>query len=334
MPASAVSSATDSGVGWWWCRGILAAGCLALGLLLSGCGEGAPEPLRVAVCPVTDSAALHLVRTGGAYPDAGLVYTYHETGRECLAALLAGEADLATVADTPLVLALLEGHRPHIVATLATHPGMVSLIADAGQGIATVDDLIGKRVAFPEGTSAGYFLHSLESYHWTDSGAIEDVALAPQQAVEALATGDVAAIAAWSPLREQAVAALGERAVVIDHAGSYIGTWNLVATGAVADDPRVCRFLAALIEVSATRLTAPDPATVATLAEWTGMEAQVMVPQLDRLRFDPRLDQSLLLLMEDQARWQQPGGEHLEILEAIDTRCIHRIDPARVTFID
>jgi len=127
---------------------------------------------------------------------------------------------------------------------------------------------------------------------------------------------------------------LGDRAVVISDPAVYSGTWNLVTAGDRSlNAQRLRRLLKTLIDVSQTQLASPSPAVIQRVGIWAGMDPGAAARSLQALRFDPRLDQSLLLLMEDQARWQDPEKEHLELMETIDPSHIRPIDRGRITFI-
>jgi ABC-type nitrate/sulfonate/bicarbonate transport system substrate-binding protein len=300
-----------------------------------GCDQQAPQrPLVLGTCAVPASSAIHLAQGAGLLPGQAVEVRLFPSGRDALAALQAGEIDLATTSETPIVHSLLDGERPRILATLAVHQNMVSIVADREQGIASLHDLVGKRVGAAPRPNATFFIHGLLSFHQLPKDAIEVVALNNELALQALARGEIAALASWSPFRNQAQQVLGDRAVVISDPAVYSGTWNLVAAGDHRLGPeRLQRLLKTLVDVSQTQLSAPSPVIMQSLSGWTGMDPGEIARSLQALRFDPRLDQSLLLLMEDQARVLDPEAEHLELLEAIDPSHIRTIDRGRITFV-
>ena len=107
----------------------------------------------------------------GSFKDEGLEVELQcgSAGWESLNRLLSGQADVATVAQLPLVYAALERKKYTdqpagdfaIVADLTVANRAQAIIIRRDRGIAVPADLRGKRIALPKGTAADFFLDSV-----------------------------------------------------------------------------------------------------------------------------------------------------------------------------
>ena len=99
------------------CR--LAFAAVLLTLLLTGCAEDQPARFVLAENRVPMSAVTIIASDKGFFEDEGLyvIVRNFASGKLCLDAVVAGSADFATVAETPLMRAGLAGQKVKIVAT-------------------------------------------------------------------------------------------------------------------------------------------------------------------------------------------------------------------------
>ncbi len=81
----------------------------------------------------------------------------HASGQAALNAAPAGQADLATVAEVPVIFAAASGRPVMIIASIASQIRDQGIVARRDRGIAHASDFKGKRIGVTLGTSA---LHS------------------------------------------------------------------------------------------------------------------------------------------------------------------------------
>jgi NitT/TauT family transport system substrate-binding protein len=282
-------------------------------LLAAGCQDRAPSrapvPITIASSMNFQGGLMHLAVGRGLLGAHGLDATVqpHAFGKLALEAMLRGQADVATVAETPVVLAALRGEPLAVIATIATATRSTVVVARREAGIAVARDLAGKKVGLPHGTTADFFLDSLLLRHGVDRSSLREVELRPEQMGDALARGEVDAVAVWYPTVATLQQRLGERAVLLDAADIYFETYELVARPEWVrrHRPAAERLLAALLEAEALVRRQPDGAH-REMAAALGV-APGLLPS-DLMDFRVRLDQSLLVLMEEQARWALRAG--------------------------
>lgn len=162
-----------------------------------------------------------------------------------------GTADIATHAETQL-LRYSVAH-PNLRVIMTVTEGDYRIVARRSAGIAQLSDLRGKRVATMPATSAGYFLGRMLAGAGLDMDDVVLVADLPlEQMGEALAAGDVDALAIWEPESEQGALALGEDLIGFSGKGIYREVFNLNTTAEALADPArralIRQFLAALVD--------------------------------------------------------------------------------------
>lgn len=161
----------------------------------------------------------------------------HDSGRQALDSLLAGDAEFALAAATPVARALLDWQtgsesdaRPPltVLAGVSQSNRTHVLIADNAAGIDSAADLAGSRVAVMMGTSAHFTWSRFMSFHGLDAGSttLVDVPVSAQR--EAVETGRVDAAMTWEPWASRLSAALGERARVFSTRHLHTVTWLLL----------------------------------------------------------------------------------------------------------
>ena len=267
-------------------------------------------PLTLAIAETPAFAPALLAEAEGYYAAEGLDLKIVPcvNGRRCLKHLTDGEAQVATVADTPIVMASHAGARFDIVATFVSAYEN-RLIARADRGIRAAADLKGKRIGFVRGTTGQYYTDSFLIFNDIDPADVTLVPLEATDAVERLARGDVDAAGLYQPHGHLASQRLGRNAVVLPGARLTTVTINLVsqpADAGVRDDDlvkilralkRACAFMAAeparARALLATRLKL-DPAVLDAI--WSDYDYRVA------------LEQSLIANLEAESRWALREG--------------------------
>lgn len=301
MRPAAVNTRSQPAARW---RHVLAA-------LLSGACLAAPAaPLTLAIADLPAFAPALLAEAEGYYEAEGLQLKilHCVNGRRCLQHLTDGEAQVATVADTPIVMASHAGARFDIVATFATAYEN-RLIARADRGIRTPADLKGKRIGFVRGTTSQYYTDSLLIFYAIDPADVTLVPLDAADAVERLVRGDVDAAGLYQPLGYLASQRLGRNAVVLPAARLNTVTFNLVSRSAAAGvrDEELVKLLRALKR--ACEFIAAQPVRArAVLAARLKLEPALIDAIWSDFEFRVALEQSLIANLEAESRWALREG--------------------------
>lgn len=287
------------------------------------------------------SAASLLAESRGWFREAGVDVSVIErpSGRIALTELTDGQGDFATAAETPIMFALLKATPIKVIATLGVSFDNTTMVGRKDRGIETNEDLPGHRVGYAPGTNSQYFLDIFLEYRGHAPGSVERVPLKTSEMISALVDGKVDVIVTWSPHNDQALAALGENGQELRIGSIYRWSWNLVARNeSLANGPLAAPILTALMRATAAIVN--DPLTCAReLSPRLGIPPDKLVEMWKQTSFDVTLDQSLLLHLEQQARWAMISGltdqkEVPNFLAGISSQAMRSIDAEIVTLID
>jgi len=299
------------------------------------------EPVTIAVTPWLGSAAIFVAAEKGYFRDEGLDVTLqiYPSGHLCVDAILAGTADLATAAETPIARAALAQKPLAVIGSIARVDNAIQIIARKDRHISVSQDLKGKRIGMVSGTTADYFLHVYLVTSYIDPKEIQIVDYTADRIVAALISGEVDAVCTWSPHTNALKEQLGDNALVLGDPTIYRMAWNLAATrDFVQNRPAAVRkFLRAVIK--ANRFIEEQPAQAHAIS------TRQMRPQDDLIEkewhnahFGLTLDQSLILNLEDHARWLIKSDPETKtptpnFLDFINTDGLQAVNPDAVTII-
>jgi ABC-type nitrate/sulfonate/bicarbonate transport system substrate-binding protein len=287
------------------------------------------------------SAATLLAESRGWFRDAGVDVTVEDrqSGRNALAELTDGSGDFATAAETPIMFALLKATPIKVIATLGVSFDNTTLVGRKDRGITSSDDLPGHRVGYAPGTNSQYFLDTFLEYRGHPAGSVERIPLKPEEMLQSLVDGKVDVIATWSPLNHQALAALGDNGQELRIGSIYRWSWNLVARNdELANGPLAAPMITALMRATTEILRDPQ-GCAREISPRIGMPADKLVQVWKQTSFEVTLDQSLLLNLEQQARWAMASGltdqkDVPNFLVGINSQALRSIDADIVTLID
>jgi ABC-type nitrate/sulfonate/bicarbonate transport system substrate-binding protein len=303
-----------------------------------------PEPLVLAVTRSTFGAPLWVAERQGFFSAEGLAVTLrpYATGKLAFEAMLRGEAQVATVTETPLVLASLAGAPFTVIANYASSTEH-SLVARADRGIAAVSDLRGRRVGVAPGTSGQYFLHVLLSDEGMSESDIVVVLLPAAEQAAALATGDIDAVAAFAPYSGQCHLVLGDVARSFSTGIRYTGYGSLVVPRDLPRQrPRAMLRLLRALDRTIQWIRTHQDASLALAAAGSGTAAGLLRDGWQTLHPNLSLDQGFVVLLQAEARWAIAAGLVPGVardaaipnyLDFIDASALARLHPESVTLI-
>jgi NitT/TauT family transport system substrate-binding protein len=226
-------------------------------------------PLRLAQSTPMLWPQTRIATGSGLWEKHGLAVsgTLFATGREAMQALLGGQADVAEVAPTPLVLAAFADQPVRAFAVVARWSKW-RVLARTDSNIASPADLKGKKIGIAVGTSSDLaFSYFLET-HGLNKSNVEIVNVSPPDMIPALDSGSVDAINIWQPFTYEAEIRLGSRVKAMPY--TFTNNYLLLTTNDVATkNPELLRRTLAVMKDA-------DPAMAGTrdkAVEWTAKAA-------------------------------------------------------------
>lgn len=312
--------------------------------ILAGC-EPAPapvveQPLRLALGRQPTSVLFLLAQEHGLFKKHGLnveLKIYPSGKRALEEGVLTGAADMANPFETVLALAVFDHPQLRVLASALRSDNISYIVARRDRGITQPGDLRGRVVATQSASAVHFFLHQfLLEYGLGDA----DVRLKFDK-IEALPalleSGQVDAVSVREPFLGQCKEILGERAVIFAGTGIYEQAELLVATEKLLRErPAVPRaVLSALLEAEA--YARPTEETANIVARYLDMNQSEVAGELSHYLIRLEMGQSLLVLLEELARWGIDKGlvhgEVPDFLDIVAPEAMIELAPERVTLI-
>ena len=175
--------------------------------------SGVVRQVTLAVPTQINSALVHVASGQGLFLKAGVdvVSQPFELGRDALKSMLDGKADLAVVADTPVMFAILGGADIAMLAGLSQVRRDLAVVVQSGGGIKNIQDLRGKLVGLSMGTNMPYFLDAMLQAHGVPSDQVNLTDLRTDALVSAFKAGQVDAAVMFQPFLAKLEAEMGDR---------------------------------------------------------------------------------------------------------------------------
>lgn len=305
---------------------------------LLACDRPQRLPLIIGATTLPASAPVYIAEEQGYFGDEGLdpeIQTY-PAGRIALDALLNRQVDVATVAQTPLSRDVLAGKDPVIVATIAEVEGANYVVARRDRGITTAEDLRGKRIGVLKGTTADYFLHIYLVTSGIDPEDVEVVSMEEGDLVPAVVNGDLDGASAFAPYTFRLQDQLRGNAIILEEPHLYTTMWNVVVRSDELPDKRdvLEPFLRAIARASEYITNHPSESQI-VVARRTGAKVSDLRRDWASHEWMVKLDQSLVLALEDEARWMLPGRNSAppNFLDHIDPSVLESVSPAAISLV-
>lgn len=315
---------------------------LISGLLLSliSCKkpETSPAPrekITIAYSTLANSALVHIAFAKGYFAEEGLeaIPRPHAFGKLALAEVIAGKADIATVADTPIVFAVMNGENITTLAVIQTSNKNEAIVARRDRGITQPADLKGKKIGVTLGTTAHFFVDSFLLVHDVSQEKVTLVDMKPTEMAVALDSGRVDAVSTFNPTLKQLERNLGKNGIVFEGESFYTETFCVAAMqDYVKKHPEtIKKFLRALIKAE-TFVKEHNKDAQTLVADFIKADKVVLAETWEIMSFRVTLDQALLVDFEDQTRWVlknklSTGTQMPNYLDYIYVDGLHAVKP-------
>lgn len=291
--------------------------------------------------PLQTTSAMYIVAADqGYFAKEGLKVTvkdYPSGARALNDGLFAGEVDVVSTAEVPAVFASFARNDFSILASIGTIYKFVDIVARTKSGITKPGDLKGKRIAAQKGSGTHFFLHLFLLRHHLTEKDIKLSFMKVEEMPEALARGEIDAFSGREPYTSQAKAKLGSDGIVVfDERGLYDPIEIVVTTKKlVRENPDATKsILKALIRAEEFIKKEPEEAKK-IVSKKLNVPENELADNWIHLSLKVQLPQSLILAMEDEARWVRDSKLveantlpnyldyiHIEALESVRSRSV------------
>lgn len=277
---------------------------------LASCKPAEPiksmEKVNLGISKSFLSIPVYIAKKQGFFSQEGLDVTMKEydSGKLATKGLFAGEVEISTVADMPVVFNSFKRQDFCVFATFTYSYPFVKIITRKDKGIKTGADLKGKRVGANRGTSSHFYLGV---YLIHNNLSISDVEMAHIKTVSlpaALKNDEVDAISVWQPYSQEAERLLRDNAIILPQPEIYRTTFNFAVMKSFAKDHLgiLKKFLRA-IDKAAVFIKNNKEKSQGIITESFKLEKDIVHAAWNDFVFDISLDQSLLVAWDEIARW-------------------------------
>lgn len=286
--------------------GVLLAAAL---LAMVACNpRAAPAPERLVVAAVRQPATslLFVARDAGCFDAERLAVEERgfELGRDAVAVLREGGADVAVAYQTPTVQAAAEDGRIRVLTALHTSTRNTRVVARRAVASEDPSSLRGARIGLARGSNAEFFVDRFLDVGGVPRAAVTIVDLAPAASVDGLARGalDAAVLSdPWAARAEQALGAGGR----VFQTDLYTEMSLLVTRADVLSsrEPALRRLLRGLACGERHARARPQAALAAVQRRFPEVGGEDLRDQLARVTWGLGLDHLLLGVLRDEAEW-------------------------------
>jgi ABC-type nitrate/sulfonate/bicarbonate transport system substrate-binding protein len=268
---------------------------------------GKMESIDVAYSPFESMTLFWVAQDQGFFNQNNLNVTAHryDTGAGALGGVLNGEADIVVgTTEFPFVARALSQAKIRTIGVISKSE-FTFLVGRIDRGIHEVSDLRGKRVGTTFGTIAHFYLARFLSLNGL---SLQDLTLVdlktPTEWVDAVVNGSIDAVATAQPSVNLAKEGLGDNGFVWSlQSGQPLYAQAIATDEWIAGHPDLCtRFLNSLLKAEAFVRNHLVEAQAIVKNQMNFSNAYVETVWLQN-QFSLSLDQSLVLAMENEARW-------------------------------
>ncbi|MGZ6231558.1 MAG: ABC transporter substrate-binding protein [Syntrophales bacterium] len=227
----------------------------------------------------------------------------YDSGLATINGLLNNEIDIAGAGEYPFVVKVFENDNIRIVGSFSRTYNEY-LVGRADRGIKNVADLKGKKIGVSRGTMPEFHLGRFLDLHGMSIRDVTLINLTPTRAADAIANENVDAVVIWEPyvsqIREQQTNQIVSWSV---HSGQAMYGVLVCRNDWIKQNPELVKgVLNSLGQAEEYVVQHPTEAKAILQKRYQYDDAYVARVWPEH-QFSLSLDQSLILAMEDEARW-------------------------------
>jgi NitT/TauT family transport system substrate-binding protein len=282
----------------------VAVGLLAVAFCSPSC-QRKMESINFGAIPSGSAALVYIAQDEGFFSDNGLQVTVknYPTGVGTTGALLKGEVDIAWAAEFPLVERAFSKEKISIIAALSRFSDQY-LFARRDRGIKNSSDLGGKKIGIPRNTIVEFYLARFLKLNGMNIQDVFLVNVVPPESMDAITSGSVDGVVTWEPYSSRIKAQLADKVMAWPVQNFQPGYGVIIAHNDwISEHPEVVkRFLKSLARAEDHLIHHPQ-ASKNIVKKRVNYDDPFMEIFWSENQFSLSLDQSLILAMEDEARW-------------------------------
>ena len=225
------------------------------------------------------------------------------SGAEVIAALASGDVKLTELGSSPFVTAATQGVDVQLFMVAQVIGAAESLIVRNGAGIAKLEDLKGKRVAVPVGSTAHFSLMGAIKHAGLSASDVTVISMPPDQIAAAWQQSAIDAAFIWQPVQSELLKN-GKLLVGADQVADWgfptFDGWVVDKKFAASNGPALAKFADVINAANKSYLAnpaayTPESADLKAIAKATGAAPEQIPTILKGYRFIPLAQQEAFL---------------------------------------
>ncbi|MBI4334386.1 MAG: NrtA/SsuA/CpmA family ABC transporter substrate-binding protein [Chloroflexi bacterium] len=270
-----------------------------------------PTPVTIGVPPNEQSGLIFIAEDQDFFRKNGLKVTIriYDSALAALEGMKKGEVDVSQSAEFPIVTEAFKGEPITVIGSIDRFQN-IFLVGRKDRGLANISDLKGKRIGAAPRTLTEFFLGRFLTLNGISLQDVTIVNMRFAESADALASGAVDAFQVQNrdiPLiRER----LGDNIVVWESQSSQPG-YEVISgrkDWVAGHQELITGLLKSLIEAEEYYASHPGEARTAIQKKLNFNDAYMATVTPSQHTYSLALDQSMVLAMEDEARWMIKNG--------------------------
>lgn len=303
-------------------------------------GAAQAAPLRIGVSETILSLPLFVAQAEGYFQKRGVDVEFVSCigGNRCVRNMLAGETELSTSTELPVVFNSFTRTDFAILTSFVSVSNDVKVVARSEHNINEPSRLKGRTLGYVKGGASHYVLDLVLVYNSIDSSKVTLKEITPESALSTLANGEVDALCIWEPFASRIQMEMGDEVELVPIPKLYTETFNLVAmNSAIKARPKDMEKIVLALKDSTQFIQNNPDKTKALAAKRLGVPIALINRIFDDYRYRLSLSRSLRRTMEGQARWASREG-HVDpklpqpnFTGFVNPQFLNAVDPSAVT---
>jgi len=262
------------------------------------------------------------------------------SGRTALQTMLdEGNLDIVTVAQTPVMFNSFLRSNYAIIAAMVYSDNDVKILVRQDRGISVPSDLRSKKVGITLGSTGHFFLALFLAHNDIELSSVEIIDLEATDLPQALADGRVDAISSWEPNILNAKSLLGKNAILLQSKGVFREDFYFVSNkDYIGNNPEILKDFLRAINKGEEFIQKNREESIDIVSNRLNIDRQSTAAIWNDFNYQLILDQTILITLEDEARWAIREGltdkkEVPNYLNFIYLHALEDVKPDAVTII-
>jgi ABC-type nitrate/sulfonate/bicarbonate transport system substrate-binding protein len=267
--------------------------------------KGKVESVTLGIYPSEYSSLIYIANDQGYFSANGikLILKNYTSGSSAVKGMLNGEVDIATASEFVVANNVMQNEGIYALGTVSKYLNLY-LVARTDLGIHNISDLVGKKIGVALGSANQFYLGRFLDLNGINKNQVTLVNVTFVDTPDELANGTIDAAIIFQPFINQIKNILGDKIVMWPAQADQFGYFEVICTQnwAVSNPDLAIRFLKAIVQAENFNIVHKDQAMAIVARDLNYTDSYVVSVWPD-YQYTVTLDQSFIVLMQDEARW-------------------------------